>query len=59
MGKTFQAVIWAGIIIVAALCMNSLGLNQGASFGITSGLTGAAWGSIYSDRALCSKVGAK
>ena len=47
MNMTFKALIWAGIIIATAFYLNSLGMNQGASFGITSGLAGAAWGSIY------------
>lgn len=55
MDMTFKALIWAGIIIATAFYLNSIGLNQGASFGITSGLAGAAWGSIYGGRRRCTK----
>lgn len=44
-----RALLWAAIIISAALICTSLGLNTGASFGIFSGLTGAAWGSLSGD----------
>jgi len=56
MNMTIKALIWAGIIIATAFYLNSTGLNQGASFGITSGLAGAAWGSLHTSRtSRCSK----
>lgn len=50
MQMTFKALVWAGIIIATAFYLNSLGVSQGASFGITSGLAGAAWGTLMSGR---------
>jgi len=44
-----KALLWAAIIIAAAITSVALGLNQGASFGIVGGLSGAAWGSLQSD----------
>lgn len=46
-----KALIWAAIIIVAAITSVLLGLNQGASLGIVGGLTGAAWGSLQTETA--------
>ena len=42
---------WAATIILAATFCLSFGLNQGATFGIVGGLSGAAWGSMYGDSA--------
>ena len=58
--NTSKALIWAAIIICAALFAASFGLSQNAAFGITSGLTAAAWGSIqsgYHGRSVCSLGG--
>ena len=44
-----KALIWAAIIIAAALICSGMGLSNAASFGMVSGLTGAAWGSLSSD----------
>jgi len=41
-----KALLWAAIIIAAAIVTVILGLNQGASFGIVGGLSGAAWGAL-------------
>ncbi|MBV7258721.1 hypothetical protein [Erythrobacter crassostreae] len=49
MTRNTQALIWAAIIIAAALICVSYGLNNAASFGIVSGLSGAAWGSLQAD----------
>ncbi len=48
MGIRIKALIWAAVIIGAALAANANGLSDSASFGIVAGLTGAAWGSIQS-----------
>lgn len=44
-----QALLWAAAIIAAALIANTYGLSDGASVGIISGLSGAAWGSLQMD----------
>ncbi len=44
-----KALLWAAVIIGAAIMTVILGLNQGASFGIVGGLSGAAWGTLQSD----------
>ena len=48
-GARTKALIWASIIIAAAIVSVMFGLNQGASMGIVGGLSGAAWGSLNSD----------
>lgn len=49
MTKTSQALIWAAIIIAAALIASAMDLSNAASFGIVTGLSGAAWGAIESE----------
>ncbi|MEL6706898.1 MAG: hypothetical protein AAFP79_01350 [Pseudomonadota bacterium] len=49
MTKTHQSLLWAAIIIAAALLVASLDLGTGASFGVIGGLSGAAWGSLSSN----------
>lgn len=44
-----KALLWATIIIEAALIAVALNLNAGASFGIISGLSGAALGTLSND----------
>ena len=41
-----KALIWAAILIGAAVLASSQGLSDGASFALVTGLSGAAWGSI-------------
>ncbi|MEP0189506.1 MAG: hypothetical protein ABJP70_02480 [Erythrobacter sp.] len=53
MDRILAALIWAAIIMASAFCLNSFGLSQGASFGITAGLAGAAFGSIYGGNKAC------
>lgn len=48
MSTRAKALIWAAIIIGAAFVANAQGLNDGASYGLIAGLTGAAWGTIHS-----------
>ncbi len=43
--------VWAAAIILAATLCLSFGLNQGATFGVIGGLSGAAWGSMHADSA--------
>ncbi|MEM7689782.1 MAG: hypothetical protein AAF291_12240 [Pseudomonadota bacterium] len=43
-----KALLWAAIIIAAALFAVGLDLSREASFALTSGLSGAAWLSIQS-----------
>ena len=44
-----KALIWAAVIIGAALLGSLSGLSDSASFGVVAGLTGAAWASIHAD----------
>lgn len=44
-----RALIWAAIIITAAIVMNAIGLEGNASFGVVAGLSGAALGTIRTD----------
>ena len=46
-----KALLWAAIIILAAILSVSMGLNNGAAFGVIGGLSGAAWGSLQADGA--------
>lgn len=46
-----KAILWASIILAAALVAGAQGLSDAAASGIIMGLSGAALGSIYSDRA--------
>lgn len=43
-----KAIIWAAIILSAALIMAGLEMSTGASFGVIGGLAGAAIGHIQS-----------
>ena len=43
-----KALLWAGIIITAAILLSGLDASKSASFGVITGLTGAAWGSLQS-----------
>lgn len=54
MSVTSKALLWAAIIISAALIMAGLDIGDGASLGVIGGLTGAAWGSLASEGA-CSR----
>ena len=49
MTQTSKALIWAVMIIVAALVASAYNLSDSASFGLIAGLSGAAWGSIQSE----------
>ncbi|EAQ28668.1 hypothetical protein NAP1_13753 [Erythrobacter sp. NAP1] len=49
MTEQSKSLLWAAIIIAAALVCLGIDLNTGASFGVISGLSGAAWGSLSSD----------
>lgn len=44
-----KALLWAAIIISAALISTGMGLSDGASLGIVGGFSGAAWGSLNSN----------
>ena len=44
-----KALLCAAILIAWALMASSLELSAAASFGLLSGLTGAAWGSMHTD----------
>ncbi len=48
MDPRIKALLWAAIIIGAAFVANAQGINDGASYGLIAGLTGAAWGTIHS-----------
>lgn len=56
MTTVHKSLIWAAIIIGTALYTNSLGLSSAASFGITMGMVGAAYGSVQGKAGRCSKV---
>ncbi len=51
MSEVSKALIWAGIMIIAALLASSSNMSDSASFALIAGLTGAAWGSIHSEAA--------
>ena len=42
-----KGLVWASLIIGAALVAATYGVSEGASFGIIAGLSGAAIGSLY------------
>lgn len=44
-----KALLWAAIIISAAIICVAINLNTGASFGVIGGLSGAALGSLQPD----------
>lgn len=54
MNTNTKALLWAAIIIAAALMASGLDLSASASFGLVAGLTGAAWGSVSSGSASCT-----
>lgn len=41
-----KALLWAAIIIAAALVMSGMDLDSAASSGVVLGLSGAAWASL-------------
>ena len=49
MSVQIKALIWAAIILCAAVVMNVMNLSNGASIGVITGLSGAAWGSLQAD----------
>jgi len=49
MSNMAKALLWAGIIIGAAVFMQAQGMSDNASMGVVAGLTGAAWGSLNSN----------
>ncbi|GMN03393.1 hypothetical protein [Erythrobacter sp. MTPC3] len=51
-----QALIWAAIIIAAALIGSAAELSSGASVGIITGLSGAAWASLQSGGSCCVRA---
>ncbi|MEM1196989.1 MAG: hypothetical protein AAGH57_12855 [Pseudomonadota bacterium] len=55
MKNIHESLIWAGIILGAAVYSNYAGLSDAASYGIAITLTGAAWVSIQSGRRGCTK----
>lgn len=48
MNRILHSLVWATVIITAALICAAQGMSDGASFGIIAGLTGAAWGALQS-----------
>ncbi len=44
------ALLWAAIIIAAALIMSEQGVNSAVATGVVMGLSGAAWGMIARKR---------
>lgn len=54
MNTNTKALLWAAIIIAAALMASGLDLSASASFGLISGLTGAAWGSVSASSPTCA-----
>lgn len=49
MSKILQALAWAGAIIAFAIFAKDAGMSDTASFGVVSGLVGAAWASMSGD----------
>ena len=57
MKTTHKALIWAGFIIAGAYFVKDMGFSAEASFGLTMGLVGAAWGTIGGRRSSrCTKA---
>lgn len=54
MKHTTQALIWAGVIIAAAIFSKVVGMGDAAAFAVTCGLTSAAFGSLVATRGRCS-----
>lgn len=46
MTRMTQSLLWAAIILAAAVVSNLNGLSDSASFAVVTGLSAAAWGSI-------------
>ena len=46
MSVTSQSLLWAAIIIAAALLSKNMGLNDGASMALISGMVAAAYSSV-------------
>ena len=51
MNNTGKALLWAAIMIGAAIASRFTDLSDGARFGSIAGLSGAAWGSLHGDTA--------
>ena len=49
MSNVGKALLWAAVIIAAAIFMQAQGMNDGASFGVIAGLSGAAWASLNAE----------
>ncbi|QIQ87364.1 hypothetical protein [Erythrobacter sp.] len=49
MSNITRSLAWAGVIIGAALVMQSQGMSDPASAGVVLGLAGAAWGNLQAD----------
>jgi len=54
MKRIVHSIVWAAMIIAAALIATSAGLGDAAGFAIVAGLSGAAWGAISADM-LCGR----
>lgn len=54
MTRVQTALLWASVIIAAAIIMSAINLSDAASFAVVTGLTGAAWAALGSDYE-CSK----
>ena len=49
MSNVSKAILWAGIIIAAALVMSAMDISSAASSSVVLGLSGAAWATIKTD----------
>ncbi|MEM6475039.1 MAG: hypothetical protein AAF687_02610 [Pseudomonadota bacterium] len=49
MSNISKALLWAAIIIAAALIMSGMSISDAASSGVILGLSGVAWATIATD----------
>ena len=49
MSNTSKALLWAAIMIAAALIMSGMEISSAASSSVVLGLSGAAWATIKTD----------
>lgn len=46
MKTRYKALAWAALMIGGAIAMQACGFSDAASYGVTAGLGGAAWGTL-------------
>ncbi|MEM9311438.1 MAG: hypothetical protein AAGA34_08320 [Pseudomonadota bacterium] len=51
MKNPYRALAWSALMIGAAIAMQVYGFSDAASYSVTAGLGGAAWGTLSSSSA--------